>query len=550
MKFPLKLIGFFISIFVFTLLHGEDNGIPSTGNRVFIGIVIDNQDSLIPYFLRSIENLEYNEKLIKMQLNNFNQNEKVQKLLRAWIAKNKNKYKSLDYVDHSHTIPENAPTIDKSLFRAKIKDGYLAKSKLSNCSHCLILSSDVYLSPFALNYLISKDKPIIVPLLRPIPDAHDPYRNFFPDITENGYFKLTSDYFPIAYLNKRGTFKVPLAHAAYLIQTQNIDKLSFSKGLTDWEMISFSRNARENNIDQFICNEREFGTQLHFVTSKTPDEIASFMLAGADMEVNSVVLMKILSPYFSDASIKKKAENLDLSSYGIYRVENRDLYYLDEVNDLIKDYLKRGGSWEDNINREFKKYVKPDTVVIDIGGHIGIHALNLSKLVGPKGTVHVFEPQAKLFCEAAINMYLNKCENVKLHHNALGVEEKWIEIFFPDEGLNRLLPQGHVAFINEGHGTVKDSQGADDKTKMVTLDSFNFDNVSLIKIDVEGYEIEVIQGAKKTILRNHPTLIVEIYDNAETSKRIQTIENMGYTSSRLEKDDYLFLPKASIAEIK
>jgi FkbM family methyltransferase len=157
---------------------------------------------------------------------------------------------------------------------------------------------------------------------------------------------------------------------------------------------------------------------------------------------------------------------------------------------------------------------------------------------------HSFEPQAKMFCELCVNMDLNKCHNITLHHNALGNEEKWIEIYNPEERHGDLEQD----FMNEGHGTVTDAPEnfTGDKAKQVRLDSFNLENISFIKIDVEGYEMEVIRGALETIKKNKPTMIIEIFNDPEKLNKINEIAAIGYDYQSIGGDDYLFTPKESI----
>ena len=185
-------------------------------------------------------------------------------------------------------------------------------------------------------------------------------------------------------------------------------------------------------------------------------------------------------------------------------------------------------------------YVKPGSTVLDIGGHIGTHTLNLSKIVGENGKVHVFEPQTKLFCELAINMHLNQCKNVVLHHNALGNEEKWIEIYIPKENWT----ESYGGVLNEGHGTVSDSSknSTGDKAKMIKLDDLKLENISFIKMDVEGFEMEVIRGGKETIKRNKPVMIIEIFQNDKKLAKIKEIESLGYIHVPFRSDDYFFFP--------
>jgi hypothetical protein len=61
-------------------------------------------------------------------------------------------------------------------------------------------------------------------------------------------------------------------------------------------------------------------------------------------------------------------------------------------------------------------------------------------------------------------------------------------------------------------------------------------------MDVEGFEMEVVAGGLETIQKNKPIMIIEIFNNPQRHTKIQTIEDLGYASSNLSGDDYLFIP--------
>jgi len=76
----------------------------------------------------------------------------------------------------------------------------------------------------------------------------------------------------------------------------------------------------------------------------------------------------------------------------------------------------------------------------------------------------------------------------------------------------------------------KDFTGRQIKTRVRSLDSFNLENVGLIKIDTQGYEIPVLLGAKQTIMRCKPRLIIEIHSPYEKQKEkaTQILKELGY----------------------
>ncbi len=86
------------------------------------------------------------------------------------------------------------------------------------------------------------------------------------------------------------------------------------------------------------------------------------------------------------------------------------------------------------------------------------------------------------------------------------------------------------------------SEGDGESVEMVTLDSFNLDNVSFIKIDVEGHEIEVLKGARATLERNKPVMVIEVYGRSDKDDRLDFIRSLGYDVTHISDEDYLCVP--------
>jgi FkbM family methyltransferase len=118
----------------------------------------------------------------------------------------------------------------------------------------------------------------------------------------------------------------------------------------------------------------------------------------------------------------------------------------------------------------------------------------MGSLVGPAGRVYAFEPQKKLFRELVSNVKVNGLRQIVPLRYALGRRNAVVE----------MNPAGAG---NEG-GTCVGKGG--DKVEMRTVDSFGFDRLDLIKIDVERLEGEVVDGAAQTITRTKPVILVEI----------------------------------------
>ena len=227
-----------------------------------------------------------------------------------------------------------------------------------------------------------------------------------------------------------------------------------------------------------------------------------------------------------------------ISSYERHEVPDAGQFFIDDTEDVIKRVIVAGRQWEAHVLELCERHIEPGTVVLEVGAHIGTHTVPLSRLVGPWGRVYAFEPQRKVYRELHHNLALNGVTNVVPLRYAIGSgEARIIEMNAPTPG-------------NEGNTGVG---SGGDRAELRNLDSFGFERVSVIKIDVEGYENEVLAGASETIRRNRPVIVTEIqgghrYETAppEILDRIhdtwKKIEAFGYTVTHVESNSYIGLP--------
>lgn len=268
----------FVVLMLCSPLMAEENASSNRGDdkKVFLTILARNKGHVLPYFLQCIENLDYNKKMITVYINTNNNCDNTEKVLSDWIKKNESAYSCILFEKGEYSLDASTPhewTPQRLKVLANIRNKSLQKTKEYHCDYYFIVDCDNFIAPFTLKELISKDKPIIAPMLTSIPEPGDVASNFFCDITENGYYQAHPDYYALLSRLKVGTFKVPLVHCTYLIKAENLDKLSYTDGDSDeYEFIIFSRHARNNGVDQYICNEKEFGHNLSFFSKVTLEE--------------------------------------------------------------------------------------------------------------------------------------------------------------------------------------------------------------------------------------------------------------------------------------
>ncbi|MGZ5156913.1 MAG: FkbM family methyltransferase [Caldimonas sp.] len=151
-------------------------------------------------------------------------------------------------------------------------------------------------------------------------------------------------------------------------------------------------------------------------------------------------------------------------------------------------------------------------VVVEVGANIGTHTVPLAKaLASQNRRLVAFEPQPVIFQNLCANLALNALQNVVAWPNACSDEPGVVYFSRPD----------YFSGGNFG-GVSMASEASEDKTAVpcVTLDSVVGDSaISLLKVDVEGFELRVLRGAAQAIAKSRPVIYVE-NDRVEKSKEL------------------------------
>ena len=260
----------------------------------------------------------------------------------------------------------------------------------------------------------------------------------------------------------------------------------------------------------------------------------------------------ILGPHKN--SLEEMIDQFPYDDYKQVFVKKLGSFYIDNIQDCIKGLLSRGCAWEPHIANLIKKYAKPGTNVLAIGAHIGTHALTIAKSVGVNGRCIAVEPQLKIFRELYMNMSLNHITNISFLWAAIGDHIGTIEL--PNfaafnEGGTPLIAS---PLLKDGSWSYTEKSGETGVfVDLITIDSLNLENVSLIQIDVESMENAVLDGAKETILRNKPVILIEIMGGSDYLTAppeikelihftINKIQALGYKVEHISQHDFLALP--------
>ncbi len=148
-----------------------------------------------------------------------------------------------------------------------------------------------------------------------------------------------------------------------------------------------------------------------------------------------------------------------------------------------------------------KKYVRPGHTVLDIGANIGFYAELLANLVGDKGSVHCFEPDAQNF--GYLQKALKKYSNVVLNNNAVGAKTETLK-FYTSPNLN----VDHRSYEPEVYEQVTE-------VAAVSIDDYlaaHPQSIDIIKMDIQGFEMQALKGMQQCLTNNkHLILISEFW---------------------------------------
>jgi len=209
-------------------------------------------------------------------------------------------------------------------------------------------------------------------------------------------------------------------------------------------------------------------------------------------------------------------------------------------------YLPEGNTFyyygycEANLTNFFLRYVQPGMICIDVGAHVGIYTLLLSELVGLDGHIHSFEPTPWTF--KLLQQNSRTLANVQ--NNNCAVAEGDRTLTFADYGpgygaYNSAHKDGAPALQTKPHMTKVQSISLD---KYCTQYPFTPD---VIKIDSEGFESEVLKGAKDILgkQKSRPIISIEVANAKEWSQNqndaFAILDENNYILYQIQPDGYL-----------
>ena len=169
----------------------------------------------------------------------------------------------------------------------------------------------------------------------------------------------------------------------------------------------------------------------------------------------------------------------------------------------------------------FRQVVKPGMTVVEIGANIGSHSVMLARACAP-GRFLAFEPQQRAFQLLTANLIANGIQNARVYPEAIGARHSELQMTEPD-----YARRGNFGAFSLTKAT--DAQGRDLRVRVSPLDDWALESCHFIKIDVEGFECDVIAGATKTISAHRPIIYTENDRLEHQGRLIEMISGLGYS---------------------
>jgi FkbM family methyltransferase len=175
-----------------------------------------------------------------------------------------------------------------------------------------------------------------------------------------------------------------------------------------------------------------------------------------------------------------------------------------DIRELVQETLLLEGIWEPKTTRYLCDSLSPGAVFLDIGANAGYFSLLASRRVGESGKVLAVEPNPAMVKQLHQNTERNGLTNISIAEVACSdsVEVRDLYVGNPYNTGNSSLSRDNLAWTKSVQVTCT--------TTDLLIEKYNFQRVDLVKIDVEGAELQVLRGMTTVLKRLRPRIIIEL----------------------------------------
>jgi FkbM family methyltransferase len=201
----------------------------------------------------------------------------------------------------------------------------------------------------------------------------------------------------------------------------------------------------------------------------------------------------------------------------------RGMKFIVELGNGFSYALGRG------LNFDFlSPHIHPGMVIYDVGANRGQMTMFFSRIVGPNGYVHSFEPAPVPFKSLERHVAINHLANVSIHQAIVSqAAGKASFTYFEDSP-----SEGRLTSLDNQPGQIHNSTGTTLELPCITLDSIFQSSgraPDLLKIDVEGAGADVLAGARQLLDSSAPSIYMELHNKSEVQALRDELLPRGYT---------------------
>lgn len=203
----------------------------------------------------------------------------------------------------------------------------------------------------------------------------------------------------------------------------------------------------------------------------------------------------------------------------------------------VEAQIFREGTYEEGTLAVIGSVLRPGDVFLDVGANVGLMSLYAAKAVGKRGSCHAFEPMSELADMLELSKTIGGFDNLYIHRVGLGSVHEERQIFAHDE-INR----GSSSFMDwHGHGHEQGKTAVISKMDQFVESTLQAGSIRFVKIDVEGWELEVLKGSTRVLSTSDaPGLCVEYstlhpLEGGRHTDLYGVLRELGYAVFRLER---------------
>jgi FkbM family methyltransferase len=187
------------------------------------------------------------------------------------------------------------------------------------------------------------------------------------------------------------------------------------------------------------------------------------------------------------------------SAFLVVRLQPGVYVRITDPDNPIEAGLARRGLLEQQDLEVFLSMLRPGMTVLDVGANVGMYSLLIARAVGPAGRVHAFEPTPRVATNLRRNVEINKLSNVEVRQMAVGASNGAATLYVgPESDRNSIV--------------AKSASATEVNVTVVTLDDYirshEIQTVDMVKLDIEGGEVDAVRGSKRLLSGDAAPLVM------------------------------------------